>query len=57
MTDEEIAEFLAKSHAELMATFTDALQLGRAPHAPTGRPLVERCEVVRREVATCEVVK
>ena len=62
MTDEEIAALLAKSHAALVAVFMDALQLDWAPPAPTGRPVVERCEVMRPvvercEVATCEVVE
>ena len=62
MTDEQIAELLARSHAAFVATIMDALQLDWAPPAPTGRPVVERCKVVRPvvercEVATCEVVE
>ena len=53
MTDEEIAALLAKSHAALVAVFMQALQIDWAPPAPTERPVAERCEVVRREVAMC----
>ena len=72
MTDEQIAALLARSHAAFVATIMDALQLDWAPPVQTGRPVVERCEVVRPvverrevvrpvvercEVATCEVVE
>ena len=57
MTDEEIAEFFAKSHAAFVATIMDALQLDCAPPAQTGRPVVERREVVRPVVERREVVR
>ena len=57
MTDEEIADFLAKSHAALVATFMDALQLGGALPAPTGRPVGETCHVERPVGERCEVVR
>ena len=61
MTDEDIAELFARSHAAFVATIMDALQLDWAPPAQTGRPVVVRqevatCREVRPEVATCQVV-